>query len=57
MDLRFNTGGLLDSAVAICDKFLSEGLIVRTQPKDERDPVVRIRPRPAGRTRTIRSSS
>lgn len=34
MDLRFNTGGLLDSAVAICDKFLSEGLIVRTQPKD-----------------------
>jgi carboxyl-terminal processing protease len=34
IDLRFNTGGLLDSAVAICDKFLSEGLIVRTQPKD-----------------------
>jgi carboxyl-terminal processing protease len=34
LDLRFNTGGLLDSAVAICDKFLSEGLIVRTQPKD-----------------------
>ena len=34
MDLRFNTGGLLDSAVAICDKFLSQGLIVRTQPKD-----------------------
>jgi len=34
MDLRFNTGGLLDSAVDICDKFVSEGLIVRTQPKD-----------------------
>jgi carboxyl-terminal processing protease len=34
VDLRFNTGGLLDSAVAICDKFLSEGLIVRTQPKE-----------------------
>ncbi|MCX5645736.1 MAG: S41 family peptidase [Phycisphaerae bacterium] len=34
IDLRFNTGGLLDSAVAICDKFLSKGLIVRTQPKD-----------------------
>lgn len=34
LDLRFNTGGLLDSAVAICDKFLSEGLIVRTQPKE-----------------------
>jgi carboxyl-terminal processing protease len=38
MDLRFNTGGLLDSAVAICDKFLSEGLIVRTQPKDNMIP-------------------
>jgi carboxyl-terminal processing protease len=34
IDLRFNSGGLLDSAVAICDKFLSKGLIVRTQPKD-----------------------
>lgn len=34
MDLRFNSGGLLDSAVAICDKFLSQGLIVRTQPKE-----------------------
>jgi carboxyl-terminal processing protease len=33
MDLRFNTGGLLDSAVEITDKFVSEGLIVRTQPK------------------------
>ena len=33
LDLRFNTGGLLDSAVDICDKFLDEGLIVRTQPK------------------------
>jgi len=33
MDLRFNTGGLLDSAVNIVDKFISEGLIVRTQPK------------------------
>jgi carboxyl-terminal processing protease len=38
LDLRFNTGGLLDSAVAICDKFLSEGLIVRTQPKDNLTP-------------------
>jgi carboxyl-terminal processing protease len=34
MDLRFNSGGLLDSAVAICDKFLSQGLIVRTQPRE-----------------------
>jgi carboxyl-terminal processing protease len=33
MDLRFNTGGLLDSAVNIVDKFVREGLIVRTQPK------------------------
>jgi carboxyl-terminal processing protease len=33
MDLRFNTGGLLDSAVNIVDKFVKEGLIVRTQPK------------------------
>ncbi len=40
MDLRFNTGGLLDSAVAICDKFLSQGLIVRTQPKDNGVPAL-----------------
>jgi len=33
LDLRFNTGGLLDSAVKVVDKFLREGLIVRTQPK------------------------
>lgn len=33
IDLRFNTGGLLDSAVNIVDKFIREGLIVRTQPK------------------------
>ncbi len=32
LDLRFNTGGLLDSAVAVADKFLESGLIVRTQP-------------------------
>jgi len=30
LDLRFNSGGLLDSAVAVTDKFLKEGLIVRT---------------------------
>jgi carboxyl-terminal processing protease len=40
VDLRFNTGGLLDSAVAICDKFLSQGLIVRTQPKDNGVPAL-----------------
>jgi carboxyl-terminal processing protease len=33
LDLRFNTGGLLDSAVDITDKFVDSGLIVRTQPK------------------------
>jgi carboxyl-terminal processing protease len=38
MDLRFNTGGLLDSAVDICDKFLNEGLIVRTQPRSSMIP-------------------
>jgi carboxyl-terminal processing protease len=32
LDLRFNTGGLLDSAVAVTDKFLDDGLIVKTQP-------------------------
>jgi len=38
MDLRFNTGGLLDSAVEIADKFLTDGLIVRTQPKADMIP-------------------
>lgn len=33
LDLRFNTGGLLDSAVAITDKFIDEGLIVSTRPR------------------------
>jgi len=32
LDLRFNSGGLLDSAVAVADKFIEEGLIVKTQP-------------------------
>jgi carboxyl-terminal processing protease len=31
LDLRFNSGGLLDSAVAITDKFVGEGLIVSTR--------------------------
>lgn len=31
LDLRSNNGGLLDSAVAVADKFLKEGLIVRRQ--------------------------
>lgn len=32
LDLRFNSGGLLDSAVDVTDKFLKKGLIVKTQP-------------------------
>jgi carboxyl-terminal processing protease len=31
MDLRYNTGGLLDSALAVVDKFIEEGLIVKRQ--------------------------
>jgi carboxyl-terminal processing protease len=33
LDLRFNSGGLLDSAVDVTDKFIEEGLIVKTQPR------------------------
>ena len=33
LDLRFNGGGLLTSAVEVVDMFVSEGLIVRTQPR------------------------
>lgn len=32
LDLRFNSGGLLDSAVDVSDKFLKKGLIVKRQP-------------------------
>jgi carboxyl-terminal processing protease len=32
LDFRFNSGGLLDSAVDVTDKFLEKGLIVKTQP-------------------------
>jgi carboxyl-terminal processing protease len=38
LDVRFNSGGLLDSAVAVSDKFLKEGLIVSTQPGVRRKP-------------------
>jgi len=31
LDLRFNTGGLLDSAVDVVDKFIEEGVIVKRQ--------------------------
>ena len=33
LDLRFNTGGLLEVATAVTDKFLKEGLIVSTRPR------------------------
>jgi len=33
LDLRFNSGGFLDSAIAVTDKFLEEGLIVITRPR------------------------
>jgi carboxyl-terminal processing protease len=33
MDLRFNTGGLLDSAVAVADKFIEGDWIVKRQPR------------------------
>ncbi|MHC4326662.1 MAG: S41 family peptidase [Planctomycetota bacterium] len=32
LDLRWNTGGLLDSAVAVADKFIEDGLIVKRKP-------------------------
>jgi carboxyl-terminal processing protease len=32
LDLRFNAGGFFDSAIAVADKFLKEGLIVKRQP-------------------------
>ncbi|MHC4508313.1 MAG: S41 family peptidase [Planctomycetota bacterium] len=33
LDLRSNTGGLLDSAVSVADKFVEEGFIVSRQPR------------------------
>jgi carboxyl-terminal processing protease len=33
LDLRFNSGGYLDSAVEVTDEFLDEGLIVITRPR------------------------
>ncbi len=39
LDLRFNTGGLLDSAVNVVDKFIPDGLIVSTQPRASMLPV------------------
>lgn len=33
LDLRFNTGGLLSSAIEVTDKFVAEGAIVSTRPR------------------------
>ncbi len=33
MDLRFNSGGLLNSAADVVDKFIDEGMIVSTRPR------------------------
>jgi carboxyl-terminal processing protease len=32
LDLRYNPGGLLTAAIEVCDKFLSDGVIVSTRP-------------------------
>jgi carboxyl-terminal processing protease len=37
LDLRNNPGGILDGAVAVADAFLTEGVIVSTRGRDERD--------------------
>lgn len=39
LDLRWNTGGLLDSAVAVADKFIDEGVIVKRRPGFGRPPI------------------
>ena len=33
LDLRFNPGGFLESAIEVADKFIEEGLIVSTRPR------------------------
>ena len=38
LDLRWNTGGLLDSAVNVADKFIDEGVIVKRKPGFGRGP-------------------
>ena len=36
LDLRFNPGGLLDSAVKVSNLFIDDGLIVTVRPRDEK---------------------
>jgi carboxyl-terminal processing protease len=40
LDLRGNAGGLLSSAVEVCDLFLDDGVIVSTRGRAARDPAV-----------------
>ena len=35
LDLRFNPGGLLNSAVEVCDKFVGKGIIVSTKGRND----------------------
>jgi carboxyl-terminal processing protease len=42
LDLRYNPGGFLESAIDIADLFIDEGLIVRTQPGQGRMPVLAL---------------
>jgi carboxyl-terminal processing protease len=37
LDLRFNPGGLLDSAIKVCDLFIEEGVIVSTKGRNVRE--------------------
>ncbi|MBI3862896.1 MAG: PDZ domain-containing protein [Planctomycetia bacterium] len=46
LDLRFNPGGLLNSAVDICDMFLKEGKIVSTKGRNTEERPQYARPRP-----------
>ncbi|HHT9125605.1 MAG TPA: S41 family peptidase [Candidatus Brocadiia bacterium] len=40
IDLRFNPGGLLDTAVAVADRFIKEGVIVSTKGREESQNVI-----------------
>jgi len=44
LDLRFNPGGLLVSAVEVADKFLSSGVIVSTRGKNQAEQILRASP-------------
>lgn len=44
LDLRFNPGGLLDTAVKVADRFLNEGIIVSTKGKFQEEVVWRATP-------------